>query len=218
MRFRDRRDAGRRLGAALSRRLSEDSSGPADAESGPVVLGLPRGGVPVAAEVAAATGGSLDVLIVRKLGAPGRPELAMGALGEGGVLVRNDDVVAAIGCDEATFADVERRERAELERRVQRYRQGAALTPLAGRLVLVVDDGIATGATVRAACQVVRTHRPARLLVAAPVAAPGSARLLADVADGLEVLQTPAGFAGVGQFYRDFRQTSDDEVVQLLRG
>jgi len=211
VRFHDRADAGRRLGDWLR----EQPPFAAGAER-PVVLGLPRGGVPVAHEVAVALGGELDVLIVRKLGVPGRPELAMGALGEGDVVVCHDELVGALGIDQADFDAVLASERLELARRVQRYRAGASLRPLAGRDVLIVDDGIATGATVEAACQVARAQAPAALTVATPVAAPNAADRLAGDADSVAVLASPSAFAGVGQFYRDFTQTTDDEVVRLL--
>ena len=158
--FRDRAAAGRRLAERLGYLADEDV----------VVLGLPRGGVPVAFEVAAALQAPLDVIVVRKLGVPYQPELAMGAIGEDGVLVLNDEVVAIAGVAEAELAALERSERAGLERLAMRFRDGRARAPLAGRTAVVVDDGIATGSTARAACQVARAHGAARVVLAVPVA------------------------------------------------
>jgi putative phosphoribosyl transferase len=182
-----------------------------------VVLGLPRGGVPVAAEVARAIGAPLDVVLVRKLGLPQRPELAMGAVGEGGVVVVNDDVVQLGRVDAATFDEVVRRERAELEQRARRFRGERSRAPLEGRTAIVVDDGIATGATARAACAVARAHGAARVVLAAPVGSPQSVREIAPEVDEVVCLETPQRFAAVGQAYQDFRPTSDEEVVDLLR-
>ncbi len=182
-----------------------------------VVLGLPRGGVPVAAEVARALAAPLDVIIVRKLGVPSQPELAMGAVGEDGVLVVNERVVQAVPVGEVAFVGVERREREEVRRRAQQFRGHRARLPLAGRTALVVDDGIATGSTARAACRVARAHGAARVVLAAPVCAPDVARTLGDVADEMVCLMAPKRFLTVGQFYADFRPTSEAEVVELLR-
>jgi putative phosphoribosyl transferase len=207
--FTDRIDAGHRLGS----RLAGDA---ALTGNQVVVLGLPRGGVPVAAEVAAALGAPLDVVLVRKLGLPGRPELAMGAVGEGGVVIVNDDVVARGGVDAESFAAVRERERVELEQRARRFRGDRPPVPLAGRTAVVVDDGLATGATARAACAVVRAHGAGRVVLAVPVASPRAAADLAEDVDVLVVLESPRGFAAVGQAYDDFRATADDEVVELL--
>lgn len=207
MPFQDRRDAGRQLGRRMAPSAGRDV----------VVLGLPRGGVPVAAEVARALGAPLDVVLVRKLGLPQRPELAMGAVGEDGVVVLNEDVLEAARVDEATLADVERRERAELERRAQQVRGDRPRLPLEGRTAVVVDDGIATGATARAACAVVRAHGAARVVLAVPV---GSPRALADIAPTVEevvVLESPQRSTAVGQAYADFRPTDEEEVLALLR-
>ena len=207
MPFQDRGDAGRQLGRRLAPLAGRDV----------VVLGLPRGGVPVAAEVARALGAPLDVVLVRKLGLPGRPELAMGAVGEDGVVVLNEDVLDAAGVDEATLGDVERRERAELERRARQLRGDRARLFLEGRTAVVVDDGIATGATARAACAVVRAHGAARVVLAVPV---GSPRALADIAptvDEVVCLESPQRFTAVGQAYADFRATDEEEVLALLR-
>jgi len=204
--FRDRLDAGRRLAAKLEHLEGEDL----------VVLGLPRGGVPVAFEVAQALGAPLDVIVVRKLGVPFQPELAMGAIGEDGVLVLQRDVVRMAGVGERELAAVERRERAELERRAGRFRGGRPRPSLEGRTAVVVDDGIATGSTARAACQVARAQGAARVVLAVPVAPRSSVAELSDAADELVVLECPEPFFAVGEWYEDFSQTSDDEVVALL--
>lgn len=183
---------------------------------GVVVLGLPRGGVLVAYEVALALNAGLDVIVVRKLGLPSEPDLAMGAIGEGGVRVVNEEVIYATGMSDGELAAVESRERQELERRVARLRRDRAQAQLQGRVVLVVDDGIATGSTARAACQVARARGPSRLVLAVPVAPMGwQARARPDV-DEFVCLASPDPFFAVGQFYADFSQTSDDEVVDCL--
>ena len=207
MPFQDRRDAGRQLGRRMAPLAGR----------GIVVLGLPRGGVPVAAEVARAVGAPLDVVLVRKLGLPSRPELAMGAVGEDGVVVVNDDVLRAARVDAATFADVERRERAELERRAHALRGDRPRLPLEGRTAVVVDDGVATGATARAACAVVRAHGAARVVLAVPVASPRALQEIAPVVDEVVCLESPQRFTAVGQAYEDFRPTGDDEVLALLQ-
>jgi putative phosphoribosyl transferase len=205
--FVDRVDAGRRLAERLRHLRGEDV----------VVLGLPRGGVPVAAEVARALGAPLDVIVVRKLGVPSRPELAMGAVGEDGVLVVNQRVVRGVPVNEAGFAEVERQERQEVARRARRFRGDRTRLPLAGRTVLIVDDGVATGSTARAACRIARAQGAARVVLAAPVCACEVADALGDVIDEAVCLMTPERFFAVGQFYADFRPTSDGEVVELLR-
>lgn len=207
MRFEDRADAGRHLAGALLAYRGPDT----------VVLGLPRGGVPVAAEVAHALGAPLDVLLVRKLGVPRQPELAFGAIGEGGVRVFNDAVLRHAGLTDDEVARVEETERAELERRRSRYRGGAPGVALAGRVAIIVDDGFATGATARAAAMVARESGAARVIVAAPIGAPDTVAALREVADEVVCLGAPPGFVAVGQGYRDFGQTSDDEVCDLLR-
>jgi putative phosphoribosyl transferase len=204
--FRDRVDAGRRLGHALRSIAGPDI----------VVLGLPRGGVPVAGEVAGILRAPLDVILVRKLGLPGRPELAMGAIGEDGVRVLNRAVLEATGTPNGEVERVERAERAELERRAARYRGGRPRLDLAGRTALVVDDGIATGSTARAAGVVARAHGAARVVLAVPVAPPGWEADLAGAADDFFALATPEPFYAVGQFYADFGQTSDREVERCL--
>jgi putative phosphoribosyl transferase len=204
--FTDRADAGSQLAGRLQHLRDE----------GVVVLGLPRGGVPVAYEVARSLGAPLDVIVVRKVGVPFQVELAMGAIGEDGVRIVNDEVVRVTGVSDAEFAAVEQRERAELERRTHRFRGGRPRVALDGRTVVIVDDGIATGSTARAACQVARAHGAARVVLAVPVAPPGwEARIGAD-ADELIALDTPARFRAIGEFYRDFSPTSDEEVVSCL--
>jgi putative phosphoribosyl transferase len=207
MRFADRDDAGRRLGAALEHYRGRDA----------VVLGLPRGGVPVAAQVAVALDKPLDVVIVRKLGVPGQPELAMGAVGEGGVTVLNDDVLRIAGVTTAQVDRAATRERAEVEQRAQRFRAGRDNIPLRGRVAIVVDDGVATGATARAACQVARAHGAARVVLAVPVGAPDTLAGMQHVADEVVCLHSPGSFWAVGAYYRDFDQVPDDDVVRLLR-
>lgn len=205
-RLRDRRDAGRRLAERLAP-LREER---------PVLLALPRGGVPVAHEVARALGAPLDVLVVRKLGAPRQPELGVGAIGEGGVRVVSDEILAATGTTPEQLAEVEARERAELVRRAREYRGARPMLPIEGRTVVIVDDGIATGGTARAAIAVARAHGAARVVVATPVAPPDTVALLAQEADDVVALATPAGFSAIGQWYDDFSQTTDHEVVELL--
>lgn len=204
--FQDRSDAGRRLAARLVHLRGED----------PIVLGLPRGGVPVAAEVARALGAPLDVIVVRKLGVPSHPELGMGAIGEDGVRVLNDDVVLLAGVKTDQIAAVEARERVEVGRRAERFRRARARVSLAGRTVVVIDDGIATGGTARAALQVVRAHGAARVVLAVPVSAPDTLREMMAEADEVVCLAAPEGFMGVGQFYDDFTQVPDEQVIALL--
>lgn len=204
--FEDRIDAGRELARHLLSLRGHDV----------VVVGLPRGGVPVAAQVAEALDAPLDVILVRKLGLPFQSELAMGAIGEDGVRVLNEDIINEARVTESELAEVERSERRELDRRASCYRAGRERVSLAGRVVVVVDDGIATGSTAKAACQVVRSQQAQRIILAVPVAPPEWEQGMADVADELISLSTPHSFAGVGQFYRDFSATSDDEVVAAL--
>ena len=206
MRFRDRREAGRLLAQRLEWLRGQDV----------VVLGLPRGGVPVAAEAARMLGAPLDVIVVRKVGVPYQPELAMAAVGEGGVVVVNDRVLGLARVEPEELERAEKRERAELESRVARYRGGRRRIPLTGRTVVVVDDGIATGSTARAACAVARALGAARVVLAAPVCAQEAAQRLAADVDELVCLETPGNFRAVGQFYGDFRPTEDSEVIDLL--
>jgi putative phosphoribosyl transferase len=207
MPFLDRREAGRRLAGQLLYLRGEDV----------VVLGLPRGGIPVAAEVARALGAPLDVIVVRKLGVPVQPELGMGAIGEGDVRIINPEVVEITRVSMAQIAAVEARERAELQRRARRFRGDRSPAPLAGRTAIIVDDGIATGSTARAACQVVRAQGATRVVLAVPVAPPSTRDSLASDADEVICLETPEHFLAIGEWYRDFSQTSDDEVIGLLR-
>lgn len=206
MLFMDRQDAGRRLGRSL-RHLRG---------AGIVVLGLPRGGVPVAAAVAEALDAPLDVCLVRKLGVPFHQELGMGAIGEGGVRVINDDVMRMTGVTEDELAGVEAHERQVLESRARRYRGGRAPIALEGRTVLVVDDGVATGSTARAACRIARARGAARIVMAAPVAPRDWTERMGTEADELVCPYTPRDFYAIGQFYLDFAQTDDDEVVAAL--
>jgi len=207
MRFRNRSDAGRRLANRLQFLSGEDV----------VVLGLPRGGVPVAAAVARALGAPLDVILVRKLGVPAQPELGLGAIGESGARVINQEVVRYAHVSEAQIAQVEAKERAELQRRAQRFRGDAPHVPLAGRTAVIVDDGIATGSTARAACQVARALGAAAVVLAVPVAPPSADRALRGDADEVICLEMPDRFLAIGEWYEDFAQTSDEEVVALLR-
>ncbi len=207
MRFRNRSDAGQRLADRLEHLRGKNA----------VILGLPRGGVPVAAEVARALDAPLDIILVRKLGVPAQPELGMGAIGESDARVINPDVVRYAQVSEAQMAEVERRERAELQRRAQRFRGGAPHEPLAGRIAVIVDDGIATGSTARAACQVARAMGAARVLLAVPVAPPGADVGMRGDADEVICLEMPGRFLAIGEWYEDFAQTSDEEVIALLR-
>ncbi len=207
--FADRRDAGRALGARLAGTLTGDV----------VVLGLPRGGAVVAAEVAAALGAPLDVLLVRKLGLPRQPELAMGAvaaIGDAVETVRSERVLTAAGVDDATFAAVRDRELAELRRREAAYRGDRPPPDVAGRTVVLVDDGLATGSTLRAALRALAGARPARTVVAVPVGSPEAVRELGGLADEVVCLLAPPSLRAVGGAYVRFAQTSDDEVRELL--
>ncbi|MGW2414217.1 phosphoribosyltransferase family protein, partial [Streptomyces tubercidicus] len=206
MLFTDRADAGHRLAEALQHLEGED----------PVVLGLPRGGVPVAFQVARALKAPLDVIVVRKLGVPYQRELGFGAIGEGGVRVISDDIVRRGRLGQEDLASVEHAEAAELARQAERFRAGRPRLSLEGRTAIVVDDGIATGATAAAACQVVRAQGAARVVLAVPVAPPDAAERLRTTTDEYVCLSTPFAFSAVGEWYRDFSQTPDDEVVALL--
>jgi putative phosphoribosyl transferase len=182
----------------------------------PVVLALPRGGVPVGYPVSLAMGAPLDIIGVRKLGVPYQPEVAMGAIGEDGVRVIDDDIVSTAGVSEREIRAVEARERAELDRQVHQFRTGRSRIPLEGRTAVVVDDGIATGSTARAACLVARAHGAARVIVATPTASRQAVAQLRDVADEVIALETPEPFFAVGQWYLDFDQTPDKDVISLL--
>jgi predicted phosphoribosyltransferase len=206
--FRDRREAGRVLASLLKSYAGKDDV---------VVLALPRGGVPVAYEVASALGAPLDVFLVRKLGTPGHRELAMGAIASGGVRVLNDDVVRWYGIPESAIQSVAREEAAELGRRERAYRDGRPAPDLTNRSVILVDDGLATGSTMRAAAQAVRLHRPARVVVAVPVGSRQTCSEIAAVADEVICAWMPEPFSAVGQWYLNFDQTDDDEVRELLQ-
>lgn len=206
--FDDRRDAGRRLAAALTRYH----------DSRPVVLALPRGGVPVAFEVAKTLAAPLEVLLVRKIGAPGHEELGLGAVVDGGdpQLVLNPDVVRVVHPPPGYIEAEKQRQLAEIERRRRQYVGERPPTPVEARTVIVVDDGIATGGTVKAALRGLSQHRPARLVLAVPVAPAESLEELASECDDIVCLATPEPFFAVGPHYRDFRQTEDEEVIRLL--
>ena len=206
MRFQDRRDAGRRLAALLAGQVGADA----------LVLALPRGGVPVAAEVAGRLGLDMDVLLVRKLGVPGHEELAMGAIATGGAVVLNEDLLDQLQIGQAAIARVRAREQRELQRRERVYRGNRALPALAGREVVLIDDGLATGATMRAAVAALRQQRPRKIVVAVPVAPPETVAILEREADAVLCLLTPSPFYGVGYWYQDFAQTTDEEVCGLL--
>ncbi|WP_135228812.1 phosphoribosyltransferase [Deinococcus fonticola] len=204
--FSDRREAGRRLGEALVAWRDEPHL---------VVLGLPRGGVPVAAEVARTLGAPLDVFVVRKLGLPQYPEVAMGAVAVGARWL-NTELIAQVGVTPDDLARVEAREQQELQRREQVYRAGKGPLDLRGKTVLLIDDGLATGATMHAAVQAVRALEAAKIEIAVPVAAPDTLLALGRAANEAFSLLAPQGFRAVGQFYREFGQTSDAEVLALL--
>lgn len=206
MRFRNRTEAGRQLAERVAELDLVD----------PVVLALPRGGVPVAHEVAVALGAPLDVLVARKVGAPGQPELGVGAIAEGGARVSDPMTRRALGMGRERFDELASAEEAELARRVERYRGGRPLPPLEGRSVVVVDDGVATGVTARAALAAVRARRPARVVLAVPVAAPETVASLRREGYEVVALLEPADLVAVGRWYRDFSQTTDAEVIDLL--
>jgi putative phosphoribosyl transferase len=206
MRFADRRAAGRRLAFRLAAHHFVD----------PLVLGLPRGGIPVAFEVAMALHAPLDVLVVRKLGCPGQPELGLGAIGEDGVRVLNSDLIRQSGVTEGELAAVMHAEQAELARRLDRYREGRPPKPIEGRTVLLIDDGLATGFTARAAVEVARGRGACRVILAVPVAPSEAVAELRSVADQVVCVETPRWFSAIGEFYDDFSQTSDEEVARLL--
>ncbi len=206
--FQDRRDAGRRLAEKLAEYRGLPNL---------LVLGLPRGGVPVAFEVAQALAAPLDVFIVRKLGVPGREELAMGAIASGGIVVRNDEVIRGLALSDQIFAAAINRERDELNRRERACRGNRARFSATDRVVILIDDGLATGASMLAALQAVRVHRPARLVVAVPVAAAQTIERIRGLADDIVAVMVARNLGGVGQWYDDFCQTSDEEVQELLR-
>jgi putative phosphoribosyl transferase len=209
MAFEDRIDAGRRLAAALTR--YKDKS--------PAVLALPRGGVPVAAEIATALAAPLDLILVRKIGVPGNRELAMGAVVDGAtpIVVRNEDIIQLIGISDSEFNAVRDRELEEIDRRRLRYLGGRERVDLAGRTAIVVDDGIATGATMRAALQATRARHPDKLVLAVPVAPTETLAILRKEVDDLICLEDHEAFGAIGYYYQDFSQITDDEVTETLK-
>jgi putative phosphoribosyl transferase len=208
MRFHDRREAGRLLAERLARYAGADDV---------LVLGLPRGGVPVAFEVARALRAPLDVFVVRKLGVPGHAELALGAVASGGVRVLNEDVVAAVGLDEEAIERVAERELAEVERREREYRSDRPPLELRGKVAILVDDGVATGASMRAAALAARERGPRQVIVAVPVAADQTCDEFRHDVDEVVCAFTPEPFYAVGLWYENFEQTTDEEVRELLR-
>jgi predicted phosphoribosyltransferase len=207
--FRDRTDAGEQLADRLQQYAGRDDV---------VVLALPRGGVPVGYEVATALGAPLDVFVVRKLGVPWQPELAMGAIASGGVRVLNDEVITTLRLTDDMIEKVTESEQRELERREEAYRDGRPRPNVRGKVVILVDDGLATGSTMRAAVAAVRKLEPTRVVVAVPVGARDTCRVLAAEADEVVCVARPEPFFGVGSWYDDFSQTTDDEVRERLRG
>jgi putative phosphoribosyl transferase len=206
--FIDRRDAGRVLASRLTKYAGRDDV---------IVLALPRGGVPVAYEVASALGAPMDVFLVRKLGTPGHRELAMGAIASGGVRVLNEDVVHWYGISESAIERISREEQEELERRERAYRDDRPAPDFTNKIVILIDDGLATGSTMRAAAHAVQARRPARVVIAVPVGASQTCTELAAVADEVICVRMPEPFSAVGQWYLNFNQTDDDEVRDLLQ-
>jgi len=214
--FEDRRDAGRRLARALARRAERAPASWGAPGEAPLVLGLPRGGVPVALEVARELGAPLDVLVVRKLGLPGHEELAIGAVASGGAQVLNRDLVRSLRVERQAIERVRARELAELERRERSYRGARPPLDVRGRHVIVVDDGVATGATMRVAVAALKQAGARWVTVAVPLAAPDACEQLSREADEVVCLETPEPFDSVGQWYARFEQTSDAEVTRAL--
>jgi putative phosphoribosyl transferase len=206
MRFRDRTDAGRQLAALLTHYRAES----------PLVLGLPRGGIPVAYEVARTLGAPLDVWVVRKVGAPGQPELGLGAVAEGGALFLDRGMMRSLGFSETVVMQTAEREAEEVTARVARFRGPHPAPELQGRTVILVDDGVATGGTVRAAIRALRERRPGRIVLAVPVGAVESLEVLRDEVDDIVCVHPAEFMMAVGEFYDDFSQTSDEEVQELL--
>ncbi len=208
MSFKNRTDAGRQLAARLAHAKGQSV----------VLLALPRGGVPVAAEVAAVLGAPIDLVLVRKIGVPMQPELAMGAVVDGDppLVVRNEDVIRLAGVDESSFQAVCERELAEITRRRQLYLGGRAPIPIKDRVAIVIDDGIATGATTRAALRAIRSRQPKKLILAVPVGPTDTIEAMRDEADEVHCLEIYADFGAIGEFYEDFSQTTDREVIDIL--
>jgi len=205
--FTNRRQAGRKLAGELQKYKGRDNV---------VVLGLPRGGVPVAYEVAEELEAYLDVFVVRKLGVPTHPELAMGAIASGGVKVTNDNVIQQTGVSEEQIDDVVREEKQELEEREKLYRGSRPEIDLEGKTVILVDDGMATGASMRAAVNALKEHNPQKIIIAVPTAPKDSCEVFRSIVDEMVCLQTPTPFWGVGGSYQDFSQTTNQEVRELL--
>jgi putative phosphoribosyl transferase len=208
MNFKNRTEAGRKLAEKLTRYAGKENL---------LILALPRGGVPVAFEVAKTLRAPLDVFVVRKLGVPGQEELAMGAIASGGVRVLNEEIIRHLGIFEDVIARISANERRELERREFAYRGGRAAPDIAGKKVILVDDGLATGATMRAAVNAIKAQGPEKLIVAVPTGAPDTCDMIRKMVDEIVCLITPTPFGGVGAWYQDFSQTSDREVQQLLK-
>lgn len=208
MRFSDRTDAGRRLASALVRYSGQH----------PIVLALPRGGVPVAAEIAKALSAPLDLVLVRKIGLPWQPELAIGAVVDGAepTVVRNEAFISLAGVGEDVFEGICRDELTEIDRRKSRYLGSRARAPIAGQTVIIADDGMATGATAKAALRAIRQRAPLKLVLAVPIASAAAVAELQDEVDDLVCLDVPEPFVAIGQFYRDFSEVSDDDVVSIL--
>lgn len=206
--FSDRHDAGRQLASRLHRFAGRANL---------IVLGLPRGGVPVAAEVAAALGAPLDVFIVRKLGVPGHEEFAMGAIASGGVRVLSQDALRVLNLSREVVDAIAATEQRELDRREREYRRGRSFPDLHGATVILVDDGVATGSTMLAAVHALRQHGPSAIIAAAPVMSESAHHMLARAADRCEAVAVPEPFQAVGEWYYEFAETTDDEVRTLLR-
>ena len=205
--FEDRKEAGRLLAAALKGFRGKDK----------LVLGIPRGGMVVAGEIAGALNSGLDIVLSRKLGCPGNPELAIGSVGEDGRLFLNQDLAFRVGADETYIETEKARQLTEIKKRVQLFRQFKAKVPLEGKTVIVTDDGVATGSTMQAALWACGRENPKRLIAAVPVGAGESVRFLADYANEVIVLRLPRDLYAIGQFYRHFDQTSDEEVLEILK-